>query len=73
MANGFTIYGSPDECRKFEQRHPLWQEIMSNLERALNIAFTRVQVMNGSQDKFVYFFGRVSLEDFMEILLVCYS
>lgn len=72
MANGFTIYGFPDECRKFDQRHPLWQEIMSNLEHALNIAFTRVQVMDGPEDKFVYFFGRVCLEDFMEILLVCY-
>jgi len=45
---------------------------MPNLERALNIAFTRVQVMDGSADKFVYFFGRVCLEDFMEILLVSY-
>lgn len=72
MANGFTIYGFPDECRKFDDRHPLWQEIMTNLERTLNIAFTRVQVMDGSADKLVYFFGRVCLEDFMEILLVSY-
>lgn len=72
MTNGFAIYGFPDECRKFDDRHPLWQEIMPNLERALNIAFTRVQVMDGSADKFVYFFGRVCLEDFMEILLVSY-
>ena len=72
MTNNFAIYGFPDECRKFEQRHPLWQEIMPNLERALNLAFTRVEVMSGSADKFVYFFGRVCLEDFMEILLVCY-
>ena len=67
MANGFAIYGFPDECRKFDDRHPLWQEIMQNLERALNIAFTRVQVMDGSADKLVYFFGRVYVEDFMEI------
>jgi Family of unknown function (DUF5677) len=72
MANGFAIYGFPDECRNFDDRHPLWQEIMPNLERALNIAFTRVQVMDGSADKLVYFFGRVCLEDFMEILLVSY-
>jgi hypothetical protein len=72
MSNDFTIYGFPDECRKFEQRHPLWQEIMPNLEHALNLAFTRVEVMSESADKFVYFFGRVCLEDFMEILLVCY-
>src|ERR1700732_2793727 len=72
MASGFAIYGFPDECRKFDDRHPLWQEIMTNLERALNIAFTRVQVMKGAADKLVYFFGRVCLEDFMEILLVSY-
>jgi Family of unknown function (DUF5677) len=72
MASGFAIYGFPDECRKFDDRHPLWQEIMTNLERALNIAFTRVQVMDGSANKLVYFFGRVCLEDFMEILLVSY-
>ena len=72
MAAPLSIYGFPDECRNFEQRHPLWQEIMPNLERALNIAFTRVQTMNGAEDKFVYFFGRICLEDFMEILLVCY-
>ena len=28
--------------------------------------------MEGSANKFVYFFGRVVLEDFMEITLVCY-
>jgi Family of unknown function (DUF5677) len=72
MTNDFTIYGFPDECRNFEQRHPLWQEIMPDLEHALNLAFTRVQVMDGPADKLVYFFGRVCLEDFMEILLVCY-
>jgi hypothetical protein len=72
MANGFAMYGFPDECRKFDLRHPLWREIMPNLERGLNIAFTRVQVMDEPADKFVYFFGRVCLEDFMEILLVSY-
>ncbi len=72
MADQFTFYGFPDECRKFEQRHPLWNEIMPSLVHAMNIAFTRVQVMEGSANKFVYFFGRIVLEDFMEITLVCY-
>jgi len=45
---------------------------MENLVHAMNIAFTRVQVMEGSADKLVYFFGRMVLEDFMEITLVCY-
>ncbi len=70
--NNFTFYGFPDECRNFDERHPLWNEMMGNLVRALNLAFTRVEVMKGSADKFVYFFGRIILEDFMEVALVCY-
>jgi hypothetical protein len=72
MANQFAFYGFPDECHKFGQRHPLWSEIMGNLEKAMNLAFTRVVAMDEVADKFVYLFGRVVLEDFMEITLVCY-
>jgi Family of unknown function (DUF5677) len=72
MENPFTFYGFPDECHKFEQRHPLWNEIMGNLVRAMNLAFTRVEAMEGAADKLVYFFGRIVLEDFMEVTLVCY-
>jgi hypothetical protein len=72
MADDFTFYGFPDECKKFDQRHPVWNEIMGNLVKAMNLAFTRVQVMEGVADKLVYFFGRIVLEDFMEITLVCY-
>lgn len=45
---------------------------MENLDKAMNLAFTRVQVMDGVADKLVYFFGRIVLEDFLEITLVCY-
>lgn len=72
MSNDLTFYGFPDECKKFEQRHPLWSEITGNLVKAMNLAFTRVQVMDGVADKLVYFFGRIVLEDFMEITLVSY-
>jgi hypothetical protein len=36
---------------------------MGNLVRALDLAFTRVEVMKASADKFVYFFGRIILEE----------
>jgi hypothetical protein len=72
MASHFTFYGFPDECHKFEQRHPVWNEIMGNLVKAMNLAFTRVEVMEGAADKLVYFFGRIVVEDFMEVTLVCY-
>jgi len=72
VSNGSVFYGFHDECKKFEQRHPLWQEIMLNIEQALNVAFTREHITNGPEDKFVYFFGRLCVEDFMEISLVCH-
>jgi hypothetical protein len=72
MADGFKIYGFPGECQKFDGRHPLWNGMMPNLERALNLAFTRVQTMSLVADKVVYFLGRACARDFMEILLVCY-
>jgi|SRR5271154_5881234 len=72
MVADFTIYGFADECQKFDERHPLWHEIMSNLERALNLAFTRVQTMSLIEDKLVYFLGRACVKDFLEITLVCY-
>src|SRR5579863_3328306 len=71
-ANNLTIYGFPEECKRFEQRHPLWQEMMDNLVRALNLAFTREFTAKGPEDKLVYFFGKICLEDFMEISLVSY-
>jgi hypothetical protein len=72
MTADFKFYGFPDECQKFDERHPLWQEILVNLARALNIAFTRVQITHGPEDKLIYFFGGICSEDFMEILLLCY-
>jgi len=64
------MYGYPQECAKFSARHPLWEEMMANLVKAFDIAFTRIQTMDNNGDRFVYFFGRVILEDFMEITLI---
>ena len=72
MTNDLAFYGFPDECKKFQERHPVWGEMMENLDKAANVAFTRVQVMDGAADKLVYFFGRIVLEDFLEISLVCH-
>jgi hypothetical protein len=45
------MYGFADECQKFDERHPLWQKIMPNLERAMNLAFMRTQTMTTIEDK----------------------
>lgn len=72
ISNELTFYGFPDECRKFQERHPLWREIMPNLERASNLAFARTPETNGPADKLIFLFGRLCVEDFMEITLVCH-
>lgn len=65
------IFGYPDESEAFRKRHPLFLERFGHLGRAIDLAFTRVATMSGPEDKFVYFYGRLCAEDFMEILLVC--
>ncbi len=70
LPTGSVMYGYPEECAGFSARHPLWEEIMANLVKALDIAFTRVQTTKTKGDRFVYFFGRVIFEDFMEITLI---
>jgi hypothetical protein len=67
-----TVYGLPEECRKFDERHPLWGEAMAHISQAVNIAFTRVDTMDSAADKLVYSLGRICAEDFNEITLVCY-
>lgn len=67
-----SVYGFPDECENFDKRHPMWGQTMQNLVRTLDLAFSRVHITRGAQDKLVYLFGRLCVEDFMEILLLCY-
>jgi hypothetical protein len=70
LPTGSVMYGYREECASFSARHPLWEEMMANLVKALDIAFTRLQTTDGKGDRFVYFFGRVIAEDFMEIALI---
>src|SRR5580704_11776819 len=66
-----TIYGDPLACKRFNQRHPRWNEMMVNLVNALNITFNRKEPMPTMADKFVFHFGRRVYEDFMTIALLC--
>ncbi len=69
--DGVLFFGFPEEAQKFQERHPMWGRRFPDLVRALDMAFVREQEMSTPEDKLVYFFGRMCLEDFMEILLVC--
>jgi len=66
-----AIFGVPEEAEKFSLRHPLWFERFPRLVAAINMAFARTQSTAEPADKFVYLYGRMCTEDFMEILLVC--
>ena len=43
---------------------------MSRLEVIINLAFTRTQVMTTPLDKFVYFYGNLVAEGFLELFLM---
>jgi hypothetical protein len=47
----FVFYWFPDECKKFQARHPVWDEAMNTLVRAFDLAFTRVEETDDSADK----------------------
>jgi Family of unknown function (DUF5677) len=65
-----SVYGFPDEATAFDQRHPQWAAVMSRLADVINLALTRTQLMDTPIDKFVYFYGALVAEDFMEIFLM---
>ncbi|MBZ5598443.1 MAG: DUF5677 domain-containing protein [Acidobacteriia bacterium] len=65
-----SVYGFAEEATKFDLRHPLWHQRMPRLAHTIDLAFTRIQTMNTPEDKFVYFYGTLVAEDFMETLLV---
>jgi Family of unknown function (DUF5677) len=67
---GMTLYAFADAGTAFSQRHPQWTAAMSRLAQVIALAFTRTQVMSTPIEKFVYFYGSLVAEDFMEIFLM---
>jgi phosphoenolpyruvate synthase/pyruvate phosphate dikinase len=65
-----SLYGFADAATAFDQRHPQWTAVMPRLGAIINLAFTQTQVMNTPIDKFVYFYGNLVAEDFMELFLM---
>lgn len=65
-----SVYGFAEEATSFNRRHPLWQERFVRLSQAIDMAFTRTQTMSNADEKFVYFYGVLVVEDFMEIFLM---
>jgi hypothetical protein len=67
----FLEVGLPDEWDDFAKRHRTFLERFPNLERAFRIAFNREGHAAEPVDRVVFFSGRLCVEDFMEVLLLC--
>ena len=66
-----VVFGYPEEWSAFTTRHPEFLKRFPNLLKALDTAFMRTWQSSALLDRIIYFLGRLVLEEFMEILLLC--
>lgn len=64
-------YGYPEEWAAFSKNHQEFLKRFKNIEEAIKTAFQRVHQSTTPLEKMIYFQGRLIVEDFMEILLLC--
>jgi hypothetical protein len=70
MEDQASLYGFHDAATAFDQRHQQWSTVLPRLWQTINLAFARRQTMDAPIDKFVYFYGNLVSEDFMELFLM---
>lgn len=63
--------GFPEEWDYFFKSHPHWGESFINLHSTLDKIFIREFEPGNSADKVVFYLGRLSVEDFNEVFLLC--
>lgn len=72
MSEGMTIrFGIPEEWTHFGEHHQLFLDRFPNLRAAMHAAFLREVRASEPVDRIVFFAGRLCVEEFMEILLLC--
>jgi hypothetical protein len=64
-------YGFPDEWAAFSQTHQEFLKRFKNIEHGIAVAFQRIHQTKTPLEKVIYFQGRLTVEDFSEILLLC--
>lgn len=64
-------FGIPEEWQVFQKRHPELTEKLQPLFKTLTKTFIREMQGEELADKVVFYLGRLAIEDFMEILLLC--
>jgi DNA-binding transcriptional MerR regulator len=68
---GSILYGYPEEWKSFAERRSQFVVRFANLEKAIDAAFQRIHRTKGPLDTIIYFLGRLGVEEFSEILLLC--
>jgi hypothetical protein len=64
------LYGFPEEWKAFANRHEELTKRFGNIAKAIDIAF-QTHHTTGPTERAIYFLGRLVVEEFMEILLLC--
>ena len=65
------LYGFPEEWKAFANRHSEFTKRFENVGKAIDITFQRTHHTTGPTERAIYFLGRLAVEEFMEILLLC--
>jgi hypothetical protein len=71
MENSEQVIGYKNEWANFFKRHPEWPIIYNSLITTTKSIFIRKIDLSNLADKTVFFIGRLCVEDFNEIFLLC--
>lgn len=71
MTQKIAKFGNSEEWEIFQIRHPKLTQKLPALLQSLHNVFIRDVKISDPSDRVVFFFGRLCVEDFMEIILLC--
>ncbi len=71
MSNDAIIFGDAQECNGFRERHSLFLAKLPLLQQTTEHVFRRTFVDSGPASKIVFFLGRLCVDEFCEVLLLC--
>ena len=71
MDTNQPVIGFSSEWQAFFERHPLWPEKFKLMHNTIKKVFIRHIEPKNPADKVIYFIGRLCVEDFNEIFLLC--
>jgi hypothetical protein len=66
-----VLFGFPEEWEDFRHRHPRFEEVLPTLKAVLSLVFDRAFHASKPIESFVHLYGRMCMEEFYEILLMC--